>query len=74
MVEFPPDLEITMSDVAKAGYCGKQRFWWRRYGLDAEFKTLVRGGSIPASVIAATGDPHAIKVIERKLQRIAANG
>lgn len=65
----PADLRITMTDIMHAGFCPRVRPWFRGYGLEDEYRVLVKGGSIPASVLLATGDAQAEQVVARKLNR-----
>lgn len=44
------------------GFCGRgSRQWFEKYGLD--WQAFVRDG-LPASVLEATGDPLALRVVE----------
>lgn len=64
------DLRITITDVTKAGYCGRgARRWFEAYGLDAQFRTLMKGGSMSAEELLATGDAAAVRVVEAKVRR-----
>lgn len=70
MVDAPPDLQISMDDIIKAGHCGTgARRWFRDHDLYDEFKIIVKGGSIPASVILATGDGQGEQVVTRTIER-----
>lgn len=68
------DPDITIADITILGRCRKMRAWFRDNDLDEEFKALIKGGSIPASKLKATGDPRADQVIAAKLNREARNG
>jgi hypothetical protein len=47
------------------------RGWFMENDLYPEFKQLVRGETIPASKIIATGDARALNVVRLKLEREA---
>lgn len=68
-MEFPDDLQISIDDIRKAGHCARMRGWFQQHGLYEEFKDLVKGGSIAASKLAATGDPRALQVIRCTIER-----
>jgi hypothetical protein len=68
-MDAPADLTITMTDIMNAGFCPRVRWWFREHGLEDEYRVLVKGGSIPASVLLATGDGHGEQVVARKLAR-----
>lgn len=68
------DPDITLADITILGRCRKVRTWFRDNDLDEEFKALIKGGTIPASKLLATGDPRADQVISAKLNREARNG
>lgn len=68
------DLDISLADITILGRCRKMRAWFRDNDLDEEFRTLIKGGTIPASKLTATGDPRADQVIAVKLNREARNG
>jgi hypothetical protein len=72
-MDAPADLEINLADITILGRCRKVKAWFHDHGLDDEFKTLVKGGAIKASIVLATGDPRAEQVVRRKLGE-AANG
>jgi hypothetical protein len=73
-MDIPPDLEITITDITILGRCRKMREWFRDNDLDDEFRALVKGGTISAEKLIATGDPRAAQVINAKLNREARNG
>lgn len=66
-----PELQITIDDIRKAGHCAKMRGWFQHHGLYDEFRDMVKGGSIDASKLLATGDPRVHQVIRAKAQREA---
>lgn len=70
------DLPISMTDLRQAGHCARGlRPWFRQHGLDDEFRAVVKGDTIPASKMLATGDPRAIRVVElAKAKRELADG
>lgn len=68
-MKTPDDLEISLKDITVLGRCRKMRAWFRDNNLNDEFKTLVKGGTIPASALTATGDPRADQVISIKVRR-----
>lgn len=70
-MDAPDDLEISLADITILGRCRKVRPWFRDHGLDDEFRTLVKGGSIKASILLATGDPRAEQVVRCKLGEAA---
>ena len=56
---------ITIDDVRAGGNCVRgARGWFDYYGLD--FRLFLKEG-LPASVLLATGDAMAIRVVKRKL-------
>lgn len=60
-----PDLRITITDIARAGYCARgAKGWFATQGLD--FRAFLKDG-ILATDFAATGDAMALRVIEKKL-------
>jgi hypothetical protein len=63
------ELQITMTDIRLAGFCPRVRPWFREHGLEDEYRVLVKGGSIPASVLLDTGDGQAAQVVNRKRAR-----
>lgn len=63
---------VTINDIRKAGYCALgARSWFEAYNLD--FRTFLKhpeaGGGLPASVLLATGDACAARVVELKKAR-----
>lgn len=69
------DLPITITDIRQAGHCAKDlRAWFRLHDLEDEFKAMVKGGSIPAAKLLATGDPRAIRVVGIVAERERTNG
>lgn len=62
-------VQISMADIRKAGHCARMRGAFRDHGLDAEFRTLVKGGTVSSDTLMATGDPRAIAVVRLKLER-----
>lgn len=70
-MDIPPDFPISMADIRAAGHCARVRGWCQRHDLYEEFKELVRGGTITAAKLLATGDPYARKVVERAFERQA---
>lgn len=63
------DLAISIADITILGRCRKMRTWFRDNDLDEEFKTLIKGGTIPASKLKATGDPRADQVIKARMSK-----
>lgn len=63
-----PDLIITIDDIKKAGLCAgfPIRRWFVDQGFD--YQRFLREGA-PASDLLATGDGHALMVVERALAR-----
>lgn len=74
MLDVPDDLQITMTDLTKAGFrpCMDARKWFREKGLYDEFKVLPKGGSFPASKLINTGDANALRVVKVALERSRA--
>jgi hypothetical protein len=64
------DPEISLADITILGRCRKVRAWFRDHGLDNEFRTLVKGGTVKASVLLATGDPRAEQVVRCKIEAV----
>ena len=73
-MDIPGDLEITITDMREAGHCARMRGWFMQHDLYDDFRLMVKGGSIPASKMIATGDPRAIKIVERKARKVTSNG
>lgn len=63
------ELHISMADIQAAGFCPRVRWWFREHGLEDEYRTLVKGGTIPAATLLATGDGQAELVVRRKQER-----
>lgn len=64
-MEIPPRLKITMTDITRAGHCGRgTKTWFANQGLD--FRDFLKNG-ITARKLAAKGDGLALQVIARKL-------
>lgn len=62
---------ITIDDIRKVGICASgTRRWFEAQGLD--FRDFMQNG-ISASVLAATGDAQALRVVEAKLAAVAPN-
>lgn len=66
-MDAPPDLEITITDIMNAGHCARLGKFFRDNDLAAEYRAMIKGGSIPASKLIATGDPRALRVAQRKI-------
>jgi arsenate reductase-like glutaredoxin family protein len=67
-----PDLAISIADITILGRCRKMKAWFVENGLEAEFRELLKGGTIAAAKLKATGDPRADQVIRARLNREAA--
>jgi hypothetical protein len=68
-MDAPDDLIITIADIRLAGMCARgARRWFEVQGLD--FARLLKQG-YPASVLLATGDAQAVKVVERTMKRLS---
>lgn len=65
------DIAITIADIRKAGHCARMRGWFAEHDRKEEFRTLVKGGSVPASAFADIDDPRIAQVIERARERLA---
>lgn len=64
------DPVITIDDIRKVGICASgTRRWFEANGID--FRAFMKHG-IPASVLEATGDAQALRVVEAK--RAGTNG
>lgn len=64
------ELRISMADIMRAGYCPSgARRWFEGHGLDAQFKTLIKGGSMPADELLATQDAAGSRVVKAKIER-----
>jgi hypothetical protein len=74
MIPVPPDLEITITDIRLAGHCARVRGFFMQHGLYDEFKEMMKGGTISAEKLLATGDPRAVQVVQLKLERERADG
>lgn len=62
-----PATIITINDVRRAGYCALgARRWFEAQGFD--FRAFLKNG-IPAEQFLSTGDAHAKRVVERKMER-----
>jgi hypothetical protein len=69
LVDAPPDLLITMSDVTRAGYCARgARRWFEGHGLD--FRAFMKDG-IPAAEISALDDALGNRVVATAQERRA---
>ena len=73
-MEIPPDLTISIADIAARGHCARLAQFFRSHGLRDEYAVMIKGGTISAATLAATGDPRAIDVVRHKMQSEAANG
>ena len=73
-MDIPGDLELSMADIVVLGRCRALKTWFDENDLLSEFKTLIKGGTIPASVVLETGDPRAMKVVEARLRKDRADG
>ena len=63
---------VRVQDCQELGYCMKSvRPWFAHHGID--FQKFVRDG-VAASVLLATDDEFARKVVEHAEQREAENG
>jgi hypothetical protein len=61
------DLTITMTDVARAGYCARgARRWFEQHGID--FRSFLKDG-IPASELLEKGDGLAVRVVAKARER-----
>lgn len=70
MSQSTDELLITMADITRAGYCPSgARRWFSAYKLDAEFRALIKGGSMTAAQLLSTKDALAMRVVEAKVQR-----
>jgi DNA-binding LacI/PurR family transcriptional regulator len=62
-----PDLTVTITDLARAGYCARgARRWFEGNGLD--FRAFLKDG-IPASALLATGDAMAERAVAKARER-----
>lgn len=68
-MDIPPDLEISIADIAARGHCARLAQFFRSNGLRDEYAAMIKGGSISAQQLAATGDPRAIDVVRAKIER-----
>jgi len=66
---MPPDLKITIADIREAGHCARMRGWFQQQALYDEFRKMVKGGSIDAEKLLATGDPRALNVVSKVMKR-----
>lgn len=69
-MDIPADLQITIADIRRAGHCARLAQFFRSNGLRDEYAAMIKGGSISARQLAATGDARALRVVELKLERI----
>lgn len=68
-MDAPDDLIITIADIRKAGLCARgARRWAEAQGID--FARFLKEG-VPASVLLATGEAHAVLVVERTRKRLS---
>jgi hypothetical protein len=67
-MDIPPDLEITITDIRNRGHCARMAKFFRTNGLRDEYAAMIRGGSINAQTLAATGDPRALDVVAAKMK------
>lgn len=68
-LEPPEGLRISMADIMEAGYCPSgARAWFGAHGIDAEFRTLIKGGTIDANVLLNT-DACGEHVVAVKMER-----
>jgi hypothetical protein len=67
-MDVPPGLQITMNDIRRAGYCPHVQDFFRGRGIYDDLRVLVKGGSMPAERLLATGDPRE-DVVRKKLER-----
>lgn len=68
-MEIPADLEISIADIRRAGHCPRLGLFFHQNGLRQEYHRMIKGGSISARELAATGDPRAIRVVRLKIER-----
>lgn len=65
------DTIVRIDHLRAAGYCNREpRIWFKRHGLN--WSVFATEG-LPASVLIATGDPLAMRVVEIA-QKEAADG
>lgn len=69
-MEIPPDLEITITDTRRF-FCARQAKFFRDNGLRDEYAAMLKGGTINARKLAATGDPRAIVVVQAKIDEMS---
>lgn len=74
MIDVPPDLQISITDIKRAGHCARVRGFFMQHDLYDEFKAMMKGGTIAADKLLATGDPRAVHVVQLKLEREGADG
>lgn len=67
-MDIPPDLEITITDIRKRGHCARMAKFFREHDLRDDYAAMIRGGSINARKLAATGDPRALDVVAAKMR------
>lgn len=67
-MDIPPDLEISIADIAARGHCARLAQFFRSHGLRDEYAGMIKGGTINARKLAATGDPRAIDVVRHKIE------
>jgi hypothetical protein len=71
-MEIPPDMQISIADIAARGHCARLAQFFRSNGLRDQYARMIKGGTISAQELAATGDPRAIDVVRHKIE--ASNG
>lgn len=69
MTAIDPNLRVTISDIRAAGHCANMRPFFRQHGLYAEFRVMIKGGSISAQQLLDTGDARAVQVVERMMAK-----
>lgn len=74
MIDVPPGLEISVTDIRRAGHCARMRGFFMQHDLYDEFRAMMKGGTIAAEKLLATGDPRAEQVVQLKLERERGNG
>lgn len=68
-MDIPPDLEISIADITACGHCARLAQFFRSNGLRDDYAAMIKGGTINARKLAATGDPRAINVVRAKIER-----
>lgn len=68
-MEIPADLDITITDIMDCGHCARMAQFFRSNGLRSEYAEMLKGGAISARKLFSTGDPRAVNVVRRMIEK-----